>query len=135
MRFDHSPKSPPVILVVDDLESLRLMITRALLRAGYHVLTAANYAQAIRLIDQLGVQPQAAVIDLHLPAVSGDELTAELRRRVPDLPLLFVSAGGHDQDELLPGLLLEKPFSLKTLCYLVGNLLTLRAQGVAVRTT
>jgi two-component system, cell cycle sensor histidine kinase and response regulator CckA len=130
MRLAPSVGSRPLILVVDDLESLRRVITRALLRAGYHVLTAATYAQAIELVDRLRVQPQAAVIDLHLPVVPGEGVAAELRRRAPDLPLLFVSAGGHDQDEVLPGLLLEKPFSLNTLCYLVGNLLALRAQGM-----
>ena len=119
----------PLILVVDDLESVRNVITLALLRAGYHVLTASTQGEAVGLLDRLKLRLNAAVIDLHFPVVSGDEVTAELRRRQPDLPLIFLSAGGHDQDVLLPGLLLEKPFSFKALRSILANVLAMSADG------
>jgi CheY-like chemotaxis protein len=122
----------PLILVVDDVESVRNLTTLALLRAGYHVLTASTHAEAFGLLDRLELRVDAAVIDLHFPVVSGDDVTAELRRRQPNLPLIFLSAGGHDQDVLLPGLLLEKPFSFKTLCSILANLLALNAAGIPI---
>jgi DNA-binding response OmpR family regulator len=132
MSVSHALEGRPLILVVDDTASLRPVIARTLLRAGYHVLTASGSAQAIALLEQLQVEPDLAVIDLNLPLVSGEELAGELSRRVPGLPLLFVSSGGHDEDAVLPGLLLEKPFSFKVLCRLVANMLVLDAPKIAV---
>jgi two-component system, cell cycle sensor histidine kinase and response regulator CckA len=125
----------PLILVVDDFESVRTLITLALLRAGYHVLSASSQAEAIALVDRLRLQVSAAVIDLHFPITSEDQVTTELRRRQPDLPLVFLSAGGHDQDALLPGLLLEKPFSFRALCTILANLLALSAEGIRIHST
>ncbi len=56
--------SRPLILVVDDIESVRSILARALARAGYHVITASSATEALGLLDQLQVRPHLAVIDL-----------------------------------------------------------------------
>ena len=89
----------------------------------------STQGEAVGLLDRLKLQLNAAVIDLHFPDECGDEVTAELRRRQPGLPLIFLSAGGHDQDVLLPGLLLEKPFSFKALRSILANVLAMSAEG------
>jgi CheY-like chemotaxis protein len=132
MHLDDRLADRPWILVVDDLESVRDLTTLALLRAGYQVLAASTQGEAVGLLDRLKLRLNAAVIDLHFPVVSGDEVTAELRRCQPDLPLIFLSAGGHDQDVLLPGLLLEKPFSLKVLRSVLANVLAMSADGIPI---
>ena len=117
----------PLILVVDDIESVRSILARALARAGYHVITSSSAAEALGLLDQLQVRPHLAVIDLYMPGTSGEELAAELARRHPRLPVLFVSAFGHEPDTVLPGLLFEKPLSLGMLCRTVTHMLALTA--------
>jgi len=117
----------PLILVVDDIESVRSILARALARAGYHVITSSSAAEALGLLDQLQVRPHLAVIDLYMPSTSGEELAAELARRHPRLPVLFVSAFGHEPDTVLPGLLFEKPLSLGMLCRTVTHMLALTA--------
>lgn len=120
----------PLILVVDDTDGVRWTLARALLRAGYHVLTASCAADALKLLGRLRARPDLAVIDLYMPQVSGEELATELSSRHPRLPIVFVSAYGHDPDAVLPGLLLEKPFRLEVLCRIITNLLV-EASGVA----
>jgi CheY-like chemotaxis protein len=120
----------PLILVVDDIESVRSVLARALVRAGYHVITASSAPEALGLLDQLQVRPHLAVIDLYMPGASGEELAAELAGLHPRLPVLFVSAFGHEPDTVLPGLLFEKPLSLGMLCKTVTHMLVL-ASGLA----
>jgi CheY-like chemotaxis protein len=120
----------PLILVVDDIESVRSVLARALVRAGYHVITASSATEALGLLDQLQVRPHLAVIDLYMPGASGEELAAELAGLHPRLPVLFVSAFGHEPDTVLPGLLFEKPLSLGMLCKTVTHMLVL-ASGLA----
>ena len=117
----------PLILVVDDIEGVRSVLARALVGAGYHVITASSAAEALGLLGQLQVRPDLAVIDLYMPGTSGEELAAELARRHPRLPVLFVSAFGHEPDAVLPGLLFEKPLSLGMLCRTVTHMLALTA--------
>lgn len=132
MRIAHPLWDRPLILVVDDFEGVRNLTTLALLRAGYHVLSAASHAEAIELLDRLKLPLNAAVIDLHFPIASEEEVTTELNWHQPGLPLIFLSPGGHDQDALLPGLLLEKPFSFRTLCSILANVLALSEEGIPI---
>jgi DNA-binding NtrC family response regulator len=133
MRASDALATRPLILVVDDTESLRGILARAFLRTGFHVITAPGASDALRLLDQLEARPDLAVIDLYLPLVSGEELAAELSRRQPRLPLLFLSAFGHVPDAVLPGLLLEKPFRLEVLCRIVAHALETEPQVVILR--
>jgi len=119
----------PLILVVDDTGSVRSVLARALLDAGYHVLTASNASEALRLLERLPARPDLAVIDLYMPEGSGEALAAELSRRHPRLPLVFLSAFGHHPDAVLPGLLFEKPVRLGMLCRTIAHMLRL-APGV-----
>ena len=133
MRASEALASRPLILVVDDTESLRGILARAFLRTGYHVITASGAAHALGLLDQLEARPDLAVIDLYMPVVSGEELAADLSHRHPGLPLLFLSAFGHGPDAVLPGLLLEKPFRLEVLCRIVAHALETGSQVAIAR--
>jgi DNA-binding NtrC family response regulator len=132
MHVSDALTTRSLILVVDDTESVRWIFARTFLHAGFHVLTAPGAADALRLLDQFQARPNLAVIDLYMPVVSGEELAAELSSRHPRLPFLFVSAFGHGPDAVLPGLLLEKPFSLEVLCRIATHVLALSTQAAMV---
>ena len=82
---------PVRVLLVDDdrefLESLRPLIEQqpALTVAG----TAANGLDAIELADEL--EPDAVVIDLHMPVVDGVTAVARLRKDHPNLCLIALT--------------------------------------------
>jgi CheY-like chemotaxis protein len=113
----------PVILVVDDTGGVRSVLTRALLDSGYHVITSAGETEALRVLDQFQTRPDLAVLDLYMPLGSGEALGRKLLDRHPSLPLVFLSAFGHDPDAVLPGLLFEKPFQLAVLCTAIAHVL------------
>ena len=88
---DGSVAVPVRVLLVDDdaefLDSLRPLIEHqpALTVAG----TAGNGLDAIELADEL--DPDAVVIDLHMPVVDGVTAVARLRKDHPNLCLIALT--------------------------------------------
>jgi DNA-binding response OmpR family regulator len=81
------------ILVIDDDEQLRAMLTQALERAGYEVVGAGNGAQGLSLFR---TQPADLVItDLIMPVKEGVETLIEFRREFPATPVIAISGGGR----------------------------------------
>jgi DNA-binding response OmpR family regulator len=80
------------ILVVDDEQTERLEMVEELRAAGYEVLHAENYADAVALCDS---NPGISflVADVALPDGNGCALATALRQRMPEIGVLFVS--GH----------------------------------------
>jgi len=80
------------ILVVDDEQAERQEIAENLRSAGYNVVEAENYEDAIAVVEST---PGIAflVADIALPDGNGCALATALRQRIPDLAVLFVS--GH----------------------------------------
>jgi two-component system cell cycle sensor histidine kinase/response regulator CckA len=109
------PAPRPLVVVVDDAHALRLVMSRALIRGGYDVLTAPDGYSATLLIQGLRTPPDVVVTDLRMPVMRGEALAAWLETRYPDLPVVFVTGFGAEVDEPLPGLLLHKPFTPETL--------------------
>ena len=54
------------------------------------MLTASDGQQGIELFDQHDVD--LVVLDFYMPGLNGGEVAAELRRRRPDVPIIFLSA-------------------------------------------
>ncbi|HEX8569470.1 MAG TPA: response regulator [Caulobacteraceae bacterium] len=111
--------SPPIVLVVEDEEMIRMMAADMLDALGAGVIEAATAAEALdaaRSTDRF----DAAMIDLSLPDGLGDQLTLNLRALRPSLPVII--ATGHDEGMIsaeVRGLdrlvLLPKPYELAEL--------------------
>jgi DNA-binding response OmpR family regulator len=114
---------PPLLVVVDDTPSVRVVICRALTEAGHDVLTASDSQSANTLIEHLPTPPALVVVDLRLPNSRTDDWAVCLHQRHPQLPIVFISSFPEHPDILLPGLLLQKPFAMSTLCRVVRNVL------------
>jgi len=124
MRVSEALAARTLILVVEESHNLRPLVARALLHAGYHVLTAADVPQAIALLNLLHLHPALAIVDLHTSLVSNVEVAQALAGCQAEVPIIFVARYLDDPDAVLPGLVLEKPFSFGTLCRMVENVLT-----------
>lgn len=84
-------KSTAHVLVVDDDPGIRGFIQMTLRAEGYDVATAVNGAQALeRVKDQ---RPDVVLLDLSMPVMNGWELHARLREIVPDVPVIYMTAG------------------------------------------
>lgn len=78
------------VLVVEDDNSMREAIERLLNAAGF---TTAVYSSAEELLAVRPVEGDACVVsDLKLPAMSGLELLAQLRRHSWRGPLILITA-------------------------------------------
>lgn len=81
----------PRILIVEDNESLRLLIEVVLEQQGYTVMAAANGAVAYDLMRQ-GEKFDAVVTDIYMPEMDGIRLLSLLRRQFPSVPVVIASA-------------------------------------------
>ncbi|MGE5849398.1 MAG: sigma 54-interacting transcriptional regulator [Candidatus Methylomirabilota bacterium] len=80
------------ILVVDDEESVRWALRKAMERAGYRVDLAADGPTGLAAASDPGVE--LVLLDVRLPGQDGLELLRELRKRRPDLPVIMMTAYG-----------------------------------------
>lgn len=81
------------LVLVEDDAALADNLTEALAARGLTVCTASN----LREVDQLGVQPFAALVDLRVPGGAFAESIDRVRTRFPDTPTLVITAFA-DQD-------------------------------------
>lgn len=83
----------PRILLVDDDQSMRLALRRALDREGYSVIEAGDGREALKQIDTHPVD--LVITDIIMPESEGIELTFALRKRYPAVPVIAMSGGGE----------------------------------------
>jgi two-component system response regulator FlrC len=107
----------PVLLVEDDAR-LREALAETLRLSGFDVLTAADGAAALQI---LAAAPVAAVVtDYQMQPMDGSALLARVRDRLPQLPVLMITAHGsieHAVASMMAGATdyLVKPFAAQTL--------------------
>ena len=121
-----TPKGTETILVVEDDESIRHLVTGFLRSHGYHVLTAADGDEAIRTVQSHGPGIDLLLSDVVMPKLGGRELAQELRKALPGLKVIFVSGFAGDPDRqagLEPARFVQKPFSMHYLATTVREAL------------
>ncbi len=105
-RSDAANDSPPArvtCLIVDDREENVLALSSLLRSEGVDVVHATSGAEALDLL--LARDVALALLDVQMPEMDGFEL-AELMRgseRTRHVPIIFVTAGSHDQRRLFKG--------------------------------
>lgn len=85
------------ILVVDDNESIKKLITTHLIRDGYHVFTASDGLEALDVLDKKPIDLMIA--DIMMPNMDGYTLTKELRTSKFNLPILMITAKESIEDK------------------------------------
>jgi two-component system nitrogen regulation response regulator GlnG len=80
------------ILVVDDEESVRWALRKAMEQAGYGVDLAADGPSGLTAAGDPAVD--LILLDVRLPGQDGLELLREIRKRRPDLPVIMMTAYG-----------------------------------------
>lgn len=122
------------VLVVEDDDSARKLMTIFIQRCGYRVEAAANGAEALDAVARR--RPDLVVTDLNMPGVDGHELIRQLRADpvTARLPVVVVSAawppsGASSSDVAGADAFLAKPIDLGGLSDTVERLLAGAASG------
>ena len=116
---DHTGQG--TILLVEDEDGLRALNARGLMSRGYTVLEAANGVEAMQVLEKHDDAVDLVVSDVVMPEMDGPTLLKEMRKRKPELKIIFVS--GYAEDAFQKHLpeqgeqfaFLPKPFTLKQL--------------------
>lgn len=82
----------PTILLVEDNELNRDMLSRRLIRRGYTVITAPDGQQARTMA--CSEQPDAILMDIGLPDIDGWQVTRQLKANglTRDIPIIALTA-------------------------------------------
>jgi PAS domain S-box-containing protein len=114
-----------LILFVDDDQSLREMAVPALTEQGYRVLSAANGAEALALMNLYASDIRLVLTDIAMPVMDGVEMLAILRQRQSNPPVILMSGTFEAANPQLPSAsaFLNKPFHLEQLLGTVARVL------------
>ena len=82
----------PRLLIVEDDESLRLIVQMQLTKRGYETVSAPNAEQAVEVLKQS--RQNLVITDLHLPGMSGMELLKTIRAEFPGTAVIVLTAFG-----------------------------------------
>ena len=91
-----SPRPPRRLLVVDDDAGQRQLLAGYLAPLGHEVLTAGSGAEAVAVLDRGPVD--LLISDVRMPGISGLALLRLARARLPQLPVILVSAYADVRD-------------------------------------
>lgn len=123
----HRADGTPIqVLVVDDEAVLAEMVSMALRYEGWSVTSAGDGASAIAAART--TRPDAVVLDIMLPDMSGLEVLRALRELIPTLPVLLLTAKDGVEDRIA-GLTaggddyVTKPFSIEEVVLRLRSLL------------
>jgi len=78
------------VIAVDDEPAVTLLISRVLEAAGYDVRVAGTAEAALMMLIERA--PDLMIVDKNLPRMSGFELVRTARSRLPNLPVIIITA-------------------------------------------
>jgi hypothetical protein len=115
------------VLVVEDTQLVRMLVTEILADAGYRCSEAASAEEALPLVQQ-DTSIQLLLSDVGLPGMSGRQLADAARRCRPQLPVLFITGYAQNATDRASFLgegmdMLGKPFETAELLERIRRML------------
>ena len=86
------------VLVVDDSDGGRAILSGSLSSSGFSTSVAGSVAEAVEMLANLEVD--ALVVDFSLPSASGVALVEEVRRRDRHMPIVMISGHASEDDKV-----------------------------------
>lgn len=119
-----APGGCETLLLVEDEESVREFLARALRVSGYRVFEAPNGAAALQFLLDSSERVDLVITDLVMPVLGGQELAVRVGTHFPSLPILFISGYSEtDLGEEHRANFLQKPFTPQDLTRKVRDVL------------
>lgn len=96
--METNNKKPPMILIVDDVETNRFMLKKIIEDMGYTPVLAENGVQALKLLER--ICPQLIISDIAMPEMDGYDLCKIVKKNAStrDIPVIFISAFDSPED-------------------------------------
>ena len=123
----------PKILVIDDEEKVRKVITLHLTKAGYEVIAVENGFEALKDLEK--IKPDLIITDIMMPKVNGLEFGEAIRNRAEtsNIPFIIISARCDENTvqkarDLGASRFIAKPFGMKTLIASIEKVLEEKAK-------
>jgi CheY-like chemotaxis protein len=90
------PNDKKTVLVADDSETFQMFLNILLRRMGFHVVTADDGEEAVRLARLVG--PHLITLDMEMPKMNGAEALAGIRKddSLRDVPVVIISANSKE---------------------------------------
>jgi two-component system cell cycle response regulator CpdR len=120
------------VLIVDDEESMRLLLARAIAMDGHHITTATDGAEALEILGNMDGPFDLMLTDIQMPIMDGIALALTAARDFPELTILLMT-GYAAQRERASGLsaiaydVISKPFSVADIRTAVADALASRS--------
>jgi PAS domain S-box-containing protein len=117
--------SAETILLVEDQEGIRNLLSVILRANGYSVISAQNGQEALAVLEGQNGRIDLLITDVVMPQMGGRELASALIRIHPETKVLFMSGHVENIQELIsPGhAFIDKPFTPEALLRRVGEIL------------
>jgi DNA-binding NtrC family response regulator len=87
----------PLVFVVEDEPSAVRVLTLALEEEGFRIESVRDGAAALERLSSGEIDPDAVILDHQLPGMNGLDVLRLLQRRLPDLPVVTVTAHGDER--------------------------------------
>lgn len=132
-------QSKPWVLVADDDEEMRALVSGALRTDGFSVSEAKDGQELLSMLvektaaDGSPIAPDLVVTDVQMPGATGLRVLSHLRRAHSTVPVILITAFGsvelHAQAKRLgAATVLDKPFDLQSLRSLVRRLVSINGR-------
>jgi DNA-binding response OmpR family regulator len=131
-------RATKLALVVDDVDDMLDLLEIALDAAGFAVLRASSFAEALEVFETRAPEIDLLMTDIRVGTESGLELAGRLRAVKPSLQVLAISGFVLDGKAISPRSKIEflpKPFSRSELRKKLDSIFTLEPPGVTVTVT
>ncbi|RFC64309.1 response regulator [Fulvimarina endophytica] len=115
------------ILVAEDEQAVRHLVSRALRMDGHDVCEAEDGVEALELLEEMDGRVDLVLSDIRMPAMTGIELAHETARRWPQIKIVLMT-GYAEQKEAAESLaaviedVLDKPFAIQSVRTRVSEL-------------
>jgi len=119
----------PLIFVVDDEKSIRDTVKLTLESAGYKAKAIGDGATLIKQLDN--EPPDAIILDLAMPGVSGVQVLKEIRSMQLDIPIIILT--GYPDGDLMQQALQYSPFIVIAKPTRLENLLDVLTRALGKR--
>jgi two-component system response regulator (stage 0 sporulation protein F) len=81
------------ILIVDDQFGIRILLNEVFQKEGYQTFQAANGIQALDIVEKH--DPDLVLLDMKIPGMDGIEILKRMKRIVPDIRVIIMTAYGE----------------------------------------
>jgi two-component system cell cycle sensor histidine kinase/response regulator CckA len=122
------PQPPSTVIVAEDEDVARRLVSRLLEKEGYRILEARDGGEALRMAHQASPNLRLVVTDVVMPGIDGWELGRRLAIDCPAVQVLYMSAYPREDifhrgaaNQLVP--FVQKPFSPEVFLEMVRSLI------------